>query len=209
MIEGSSEGAARVTALFEEQTPGLIKASALEGLESVQRELDAMKEQARAELEEARQEGARLQEQARERGYEEGIARVAEALARASAEYERRVAASEQDMLALSFALAARLVGHAVEADERVVQGMVASALEHVRGKRQIVVLVNPEDVPALERARAVFSERMDGASVHIEPHDEITRGGCLIETEAGRVDARLEVQLDVLRSAMMGGGER
>jgi flagellar biosynthesis/type III secretory pathway protein FliH len=206
LFPAGSEGAERAASLFDEGAPALIKAEALTGLEQVQGELDAMKVRAREALEEAERDGERLREQAREEGYAAGVAQVAEALARASAEYDRRITASEQDMLALAFALAERLVGHAVEADERVVQGMVASALEHVRGKRQVVILAHPEDVPALERARGVFSERLDGASVHVEPYGELARGGCLIETEAGRVDARLEVQLDVLRAAMMGG---
>ncbi len=205
LFPAGSEGAERAASLFGDGAPTLFKAKALEDLEQVQGELDAMKERAREEVAQAERDGEALRERSREEGYAAGVAQVVEALARASAEYDRRIAASEQDMLALAFALAERLVGHAVAADERVVQGMVASALEHVRGKRQIVVLAHPDDVPALERARGVFSERMDGASVHVEPYAELTRGGCLIETEAGRVDARLEVQLDVLRKAMMG----
>jgi flagellar biosynthesis/type III secretory pathway protein FliH len=31
-----------------------------------------------------------------------------------------------------------------------------------------------------------------------------VGRGGCMIETEAGRVDARLEVQLESFKRALM-----
>jgi flagellar biosynthesis/type III secretory pathway protein FliH len=57
-----------------------------------------------------------------------------------------------------------------------------------------------------LNAARGALVAEVEGAALYFEADERVGRGGCVVETEAGRVDARLEVQLDVMRRALMEG---
>jgi len=65
---------------------------------------------------------------------------------------------------------------------------------------RRIAVRVNPADADALEEI---------AAPVTIVPDASITAGGCVVETDLGSVDGRLETRLDALRAALEAVLER
>ncbi len=93
-------------------------------------------------------------------------------------------------------AAARRIVGEElVLAPERIVT-IVREVLERARRARTVTVRVHPADAGALRRA---FGE--EGALVEEDP--SLERGGCVVATELGELDARLEVKLEELARAM------
>ena len=62
---------------------------------------------------------------------------------------------------------------------------------------------LNPDDV---DLVRAAFALDTDGFTWRIEPDPRVTRGGCLIETEASRIDATVESRVAAIASKMFGG---
>jgi flagellar biosynthesis/type III secretory pathway protein FliH len=64
----------------------------------------------------------------------------------------------------------------------------------------------HPDDLELLERGRPRLLERCRSAgALQLEADERIARGGCVVESELGSVDARLAVQLDAIERALRG----
>lgn len=184
----------------------VLRAEVVRDLGRFQDELEALRQAARQEVVDAKEEAQGLRDRAREEGRREGLQEVMEELARARAEYGLLQVKAEQDMVTLAFYVAQRIIGHAVEVQPEVIRDIVGQALLMARGKREILVRVHPDDLSELEPRRAEFASQLGGVPVHFEVDSGIERGGCAIDTESGRIDARLETQLEVLREALLNG---
>jgi flagellar assembly protein FliH len=92
---------------------------------------------------------------------------------------------------------------HIVQAElalqpERITE-IVTGLLARVRRAERAVVRVHPDDVPALARMR----DEHGLAHVELEADEALARGGCIVATPIGTLDASLETRLDALRSAL------
>jgi flagellar biosynthesis/type III secretory pathway protein FliH len=127
--------------------------------------------------------------------------------ARASAAAER--AAAKDAALVLARKMAEKIVGRAVELDPSVMGEIAGQALAASRARSGSVVLrVHPDDLAAVEQTRPHWSQRIAAAAdVRLVADDSIGRNGCVVETAVGRLDARLQTQLDVLERALRGAG--
>jgi type III secretion protein L len=178
----------------------------LEDLEQVDVAVDAARTEAERILEDARRNAEETLDEARRQGRSEGCQELLAELAKARRVYAQALDEAESDMLEMAFRLAGRIIGEAVEREPRRIESMVSSVLRRARGKRDIVVMVAPDDLPMLEGAGSELARQVDGVAVHFEADASLTRGGCVIQTESGRIDGRIETQLDALRRALQGG---
>ncbi len=163
---------------------------------------DASRLRAQAE---AQRDAVRLE--AVEAGRQEGLARTAAALTRIAEEKERRLAGLERELAEVALAVARKLVGETLAAGPERVVGIAREALARARSRREVVLRVHPEDAALLgpEQPRlAALLERAPGLVLREDPGLE--RGGVVVETEAGRVDARIEAQLALLERAIAEG---
>ncbi|MFW5968084.1 MAG: type III secretion system stator protein SctL [Persicimonas sp.] len=197
----------RVERLFDANSATrVVSARVVDSIEEANLQLERASREAERMLEEARREAERLREEARTEGHEEGLAEVVELMAQARKEYSALIEGAEDDMLQLAARLAERIVGEALELDPSRIQRIVADVLRHARGKQQITVHVAPADREALDSATGELAQVVDGVAVHLESDPELGRGSCVIQTETGRIDGRIETQLDTLLRAIKGG---
>src|SRR4051812_2860096 len=158
----------------------------------------------------AEAEADRIRDEARAAGHADGFAAGrAEALAEMSPSVD---AASEVlvEMRSLSAAHADRVEAEAVELAVQIAEKVVAGAvavdpsrlLDVVRGalrtlleRERVTVLVHPDDVSLLREA-------MPDLDVHEERR--VTRGGALLRTAHGEIDATLETKLSRAREAVV-----
>ena len=158
------------------------RAKAQELLEEAERE-------AQARLEQVQQEVDSIRLQAKEAGFAQGYQEGLE---------EGRQKALEDDFLKLSIFLADKVIRKEVETDISWLKPMVKEALEVLGSVEQVVVLLNPVDYALLQNYRQDL-ELSSRAELVFQQDASITPGGCLIETETGLIDARLERRLGKL----------
>jgi flagellar assembly protein FliH len=167
----------------------------------------------------AEAEADRVREEARAAGHAEGLAAGrAEALAEAAPSLSAAV-----EVLAAVRALEADLadrVEHqaaelALQVAERVVAGTIAMSperlLDVVRGalrtiieRERVTLLVHPEDLDLMRDGVAEVTGSLGGIE-HIDVQEErrVARGGAILRTRVGEVDARIETKLERVRSAV------
>ena len=204
VLRRDSQLVATARPLIEEAR--VLRGRVIDELREVDQEIRQLHRRAEEALAEAKENAQAIEEEARQRGRQEAMKECMEQLAAARAEYNSLRQKAEQDMVTLAFHIARRLIGHAIEVEPEVVRDIVGEALMSARGRREIVVLVHPDDKEHVEASRNEYARQLDGVPVYFEADASLQRGGCVIETESGRIDARLETQLSVLRDALLDG---
>ncbi len=165
--------------------------------------------QAERELAAAREEAERIRRQAEAEGRERGLAAVSELLVGARAAAGRARADAEAELRALAVRIAEKILGRELARDGNAVVDVAAEALRHAGEPRELVVRCAPEDLAALERGKPRLHERCRAAqAVRFVADERVARGGCIVETELGIVDARLSTQLEAIERALRGERE-
>lgn len=144
----------------------------------------------------------RVLREAAEAGRVDGLARAAATIAAAARARDRRLAALEREVVAIAVDVARKILGRELALDPDAVVGVAREALAAARGRRELTLRVNPADAAAVRGHEALLA---DGASgpIAVREDDGVPRGGVIVETEAGLVDARLETQLAALLRAL------
>lgn len=111
--------------------------------------------------------------------------------------------------LLLARRMAEKIVGHAVAVDAEVMREIARRALATIGlGKSEVRLRVHPEDLAALSAAPGgAVAALAATADLTLVADVSVGRGGCIVETAAGRVDARLDVQLEALEQVLRRAG--
>jgi flagellar biosynthesis/type III secretory pathway protein FliH len=165
-------------------------------------------QQAAALVAAARAEADAIREQARRAGEAEGRARgeaeILEAQLAARRDAERIRSEALPAAQALAARMAQKIVGRAVALDARAMAEIAAQALTAARARAGLVVLrVHPEDLTMIEAQRPQLVARLaEAVELRVVADATVTRYGCIVDSPAGRLDARLETQLAALERA-------
>jgi flagellar assembly protein FliH len=157
-----------------------------------------------AELEEQIERRATL---ARQEGFREGEAagrsRAAaeaqpalEKLARSIEEVARLrprlLRESEAELVELAMGIARRILRRELSVDAEALQGLVKGALEKLSAREICRIRAHPELEPGIRRCL----ERESQSGIQVIGDGTLERGGILVETSRGKLDASLETQL-------------
>jgi flagellar biosynthesis/type III secretory pathway protein FliH len=159
-----------------------------------------------------------VREQAREQGYADGFSRGDEEakreLAQRRSELERLVASMEkahQEALAGIEDIALDVVWEAVckilgetVATRQGIRALVEQGASRVRAEEKMVVRLCPADIDVLKEGKDPSETEDEQHRMEFVADASIEMGGCIIETSAGRIDAKLETQISRLHQALL-----
>lgn len=113
--------------------------------------------------------------------------------------------AAREDALALAAALARKIVHRTIELNPDLIIDQMQEALSMLLETSAATVCIHPEDRPLIQSVLPALIERI-GTCEHVTLRDdpEITRGGCVVVSQGGRVDATIERQLDRITEALL-----
>lgn len=109
----------------------------------------------------------------------------------------------EGAMIALALEIAGKLVADLPISSE-MVEAAVREALANIEQNSNLTVLLNPMDYELLQQANApMLLNEAGGERLKFQTSAQVTRGGCLIQTSFGVVDARRETKLEALKQSL------
>lgn len=110
---------------------------------------------------------------------------------------------SETALIELALEASRRVVaGLAIDAP--MVEAIVREALRQVEDTAEILIKLHPEDLTLLRKHEAqVLQGLPDKGPLRFIGSSEVSRGGCLVQTRFGVVDARREVKLQQLAESL------
>lgn len=153
---------------------------------------------------EAQNQAKNLQIQAYQEGNEKALQELVINLVESREIREKIWRETEKDLLRLAVRLAEKIVGREISQNQETIVEIVANAVQNARQQEKLTIRVNPKDLPIIEKE----SERISAGSkikfIDFAADPRVIDGGCLIESEVGTIDARLETQLRVLERALL-----
>jgi flagellar assembly protein FliH len=110
----------------------------------------------------------------------------------------------EKDLLDIVFSISRKVVHTQISIDCDAVREAVLDAMDHAADKSRLTVRINPGDHQYIEGIKPEFFKRFQQINqINITSDPSINRGGCLVETPYGNVDATVDTQLDQIREAL------
>jgi len=103
---------------------------------------------------------------------------------------------AESQLLELTFSLAEEIIRHEVQCRPEIVRETLHAALSLVPQRTKLTVTLNPADLGTIRDILPALEQRLDAAgAIELEGNPAVARGGCMVATECGMVDGRLEEQ--------------
>lgn len=169
-------------------------------LTQIKSEADAARELGRQRgLQEGRAAGREESQQA----FASELARFRSLTGKLSDTLASGIGGMEDLAVAIAFEAVCKVLGDAAMTEEGV-RAQVRQAAAHAKNKERLVVRLHAADLSALRAAGALNSILPPGKAVSWVADDSIELGGCVVETDGGRLDARLETQIERMRTALL-----
>ena len=109
----------------------------------------------------------------------------------------------EKEVVDLALAIARKVICREIEVDKEVVVGVAREALTKIEDPGKITIKLNPSDLQFINETKYQLSEMIGNIdNVKLESEDSIQSGGCLVETDLGEIDARIENQLQAVEES-------
>jgi type III secretion system HrpE/YscL family protein len=183
---------------------GVVPREVYDATEEAKRIVDEAQARATELVGAARDEAASIREDAARAGRDESRAQAAALLAEASAIRDRALRAAERETAEVAIAVARRILGEEIALAPERVTALVGEVLARARRANDVTVTLHPDDAATLRSVQDTLLERAGRpARFTIVEDPSLTRGGCIVRTELGQLDARIEVQLEALASAL------
>lgn len=168
--------------------------------------IDQAERQAAQLIEKATRERDAAVAAAKEMGRQEGLAQATDIILKAKRESSAIIESSEKELVRLSLVIAEKIIGRMLEEDSELILSIAAQAIESVRQQRELVLRVHPDDAQLLRNSRKKLMDLLGRTKdIAVREDPEVQRGGCVIETENGTVDAQLRTQLAMIEQALLG----
>lgn len=159
----------------------------------------------------------RAYQESYEQGYSQGLqaakveverelASIREVLGALSRPLEELDRSLEENLLALTLAVAQQVVRREIQADPAQIIAVIRQAMDILpaAAARDVTVFVHPDDARILSE----LESGEDGAAGgwQIKPAPELTRGGCKVVTDEAAVDATVEGRIGKIAAQLLGG---
>jgi len=149
-------------------------------------------------------------------GRAEGLARMADGISAVEAlvgalagELESLPEALSAETGAIALEVAARVVRAELTVHPERVLDVVRAAIRRATDRQRLTVHVNPDDLDLVREAGGEMLGRIGGIGrLDVVDDPRIPAGGCIVETAAGDVDARLQTQMARMMEALAAAAD-
>ena len=145
-------------------------------------------------------------------GYEKGVAEVERLVDRMhrilEAVMQRReeiLADTESQIVELVILMARKVIKILSENQKNVVMANTLAALKKVKTRGEVTLRVNLEDVKLTSSHAQEFIEHVENIKgITVLEDSAVEKGGCIVETDFGAIDARISSQLQELENKIL-----
>jgi flagellar biosynthesis/type III secretory pathway protein FliH len=111
----------------------------------------------------------------------------------------------ETEQMLIELALeAARKVVAGIPVTVELIEAVVREAVGQIEGSTEITVQLHPDDLALLRAHNSpALRESPEAGPVRFASSSEVTRGGALVQTRFGLIDARRETKLEQLKESL------
>jgi len=117
---------------------------------------------------------------------------------------------TEQEIVKLAMTIARKIVCNEIRVNKDTVVNVVKEALKKVEGNEKVKVKLSRKDLQFIKSEKPAIIDKITNIeNVGFEMDESIPDGGCIIETESGDIDARIEKQFQAVEEAFESLGKK
>lgn len=110
---------------------------------------------------------------------------------------------TEKTVAALALEIARKLVTELPITGE-MVEGAVREAMDQLEDATEFTVFLHPDDLELMRQMNSpILLPQGSPDRIRFLPSQEVSRGGCLLQTRFGVIDARRETKIEMMREAL------
>jgi type III secretion protein L len=163
--------------------------------------------QAKAEKEELRTqaeaEAKNIKEQAVQEGFQEGLKALNAHILTLDQQLKELRQEVQKTILPLTLKAARKILGEELKLHPERIVDIVITALKPVTQHKRVIIYAHRADLEVLEQHKPEIKKIFDHLETFsLQERSDIEPGGCIIETEAGIINAQLENQWRALEAA-------
>ena len=118
---------------------------------------------------------------------------------------EQILSETEEQIVQLVLLMTRKVVKVMSDNQKSVVMANVLSALKKVKARGEVTIRVNLEDVKLTTEHIKDFTEQVESVSgITVVEDSSVDKGGCIVETDFGAIDARISSQLSELENKIL-----
>lgn len=195
----------------------IIKADAQTEADNI---LAKAREEAAQILQEANTKKDKIESEAREAGFEQGhsegyekgaaeadrlVERMHKMLEAVMQRREEILSETESQIVELVILMSRKVIKILSEEQKNVVMANTLSALKKVRARGEVTLRVNLEDVKLTTAHIQEFIQHVENVQgIKVIEDSTVEKGGCIVETDFGSIDARISSQLSELENKIL-----
>jgi type III secretion protein L len=189
-------------------TRGVIKNQTIAARHEAEHILALARAKADAIIRDAAEEAERIRDEAYRDGAEKSLAEFEKHLLDAREIRSNVMNDVERDVLSLSVRIAEKILGGELASNKKAITGIVSAALTNARQREKVTVSVNPADLEIVAAESEKYSSDTKIRFLDFVADPSVPAGGCVIETEVGKIDALLETQFKAIEMALLDRSE-
>ncbi len=144
-----------------------------------------------------------LRKNAEEEGAQKGLEKLNEHIFFLDNELKALRHNLQQMVLPIALAAAKRILGKELETFPETIVDIVLQAIAPISESRRVTIYVNKDDKEYLDAEKPKLKEILEQAEIlTIQEKADVERGGCIIQTEGGMINATIENQWRALERA-------
>ncbi|MCH9612065.1 MAG: V-type proton ATPase subunit E [Chlamydiia bacterium] len=151
----------------------------------------------------AHEEAKKIKQEAYEKGFQEGLNRLSDHIALLESKLRQMQHDMQAAVLPLVLKSTKKVVGEQIRLHSETIVDIVLHAIRSVSQCRSIKIIVSKQDIEAIEAHRDEIRNVLEHMeTLTIEEGKDLEPGDCVIETEKGILNARLEHLFTSLETA-------
>lgn len=191
-----------------------------EAEQSAQKIIEDAKAEAAKILEQANSDKSEISKKSYKEGYDKGhedgystgkdevtrlVERTHKILESVMSRREEILSETEQQIVELVILMARKVVKVLSESQKSVVMANVLQALKKVKGRGSVTLRVNLSDVKLTSEHVQDFIKQVENVQgITVLEDSTVEKGGCIVETDFGAIDARIQSQLSELENKIL-----
>lgn len=181
----------------------IVPASEFSTLVTAQDILEKVKEDSLVFKKDVAKEAEAIKDAAFQEGFQEGLVALNKHIHALDLELKILREEIQKKILPLALKAARKIVGEELKLHPDRIVDIVLNSLKPVTQHKKIIIYVNRADLDIIEQNRSKIKDIFEHIeNLSLQERSDIEVGGCMIETEAGIINAQLENQWRALESA-------
>ena len=112
---------------------------------------------------------------------------------------------SEKELLELSLSIARKVLHEEIKLNSEVIMGIMKDSIAKASTSSKIKIRVNRSDMEFAILCKPELIRLRDGIETIIFEEDEtVSKGGCIVETDCGYIDGRVESQIEEINDRLL-----